>query len=73
MSERWQYQIKTGGIWGIFMIVFNVLFNIKEIPFAEQIATSHFYFRAAAYIGVGIFILGYFTWKSKMKQQNKVK
>ena len=54
MSERWKYQIKTGGIWGVFMTVFNVLFDIKEIPFSEQVATPNFYIRAAVYIFVGI-------------------
>ncbi|MFV8357877.1 hypothetical protein ACNQGB_17040 [Flavobacterium sp. XS1P32] len=69
MSERWKYQIKMGGIWGVFMTVFNVLFNIKEIPFSVQVATLNFYIRAAAFILIGIFVLGYFTWKSKVKQQ----
>nr|WP_309757303.1 hypothetical protein [Flavobacterium sp.] len=68
MSERWKYQIKMGGIWGVFMTVFNVLFNIKEIPFSVQVATLNFYIRAATFILIGIFVLGYFTWKSKQKQ-----
>ncbi|MBG6110907.1 putative membrane protein [Flavobacterium sp. CG_9.10] len=71
MSERWKYQIKMGGIWGVFMTVFNVLFEIKEIPFLEQVSKPSFYIRAAAYIVVGIFVLGYFTWKAKLKQQNQ--
>jgi hypothetical protein len=69
MSERWKYQIKTGGVWGVFMTIFNVLFDIKEIPFSEQAATANFYIRATAYILVGIFVLGYFTWKSRVKQE----
>lgn len=68
MSERWKYQIKMGGIWGVFMTVFNVLFNIKEIPFSVQVATLNFYIRATTFILIGIFVLGYFTWKSKQKQ-----
>ena len=68
MNERWKYQIKMGGIWGVFMTVFNVLFDIKETPFAAQVATPTFYFKSIAYILVGIFVLGYFTWKSKQKQ-----
>jgi len=71
MSERWKYQIKMGGIWGVFMTVFNVLFDIKEIPFSEQITSTLFYIRAVAYIIVGIFVLGYFTWKSNVKRQNR--
>ena len=71
MSERWKYQITMGSIWGVFMTVFNVLFDIKEIPFSEQVATPNFYFRAVAYILVVVFVLGYFTWKSKVKQQSR--
>ena len=70
MSERWKYQIKTGGIWGVFMTVFMILFEIKQIPLLEQISKPEFYIRALAYIVIGIFALGYFTWKSKIKRQN---
>lgn len=68
MSERWKYQIKMGGIWGLFMTVFNVLFDIKDTPLAAQLAAPAFYLKALAYILVGIFVLGYYTWKSKQKQ-----
>jgi hypothetical protein len=70
MSERWKYQIKTGGIWGVFMTVFMILFEIKQVPLLEQISKPEFYIRALAYIVIGIFALGYFTWKSKIKRQN---
>lgn len=68
MSERWKYQIKMGSIWGLFMTVFNVLFDIKDISLAAQVAAPAFYLKAVAYILVGIFVLGYYTWKSKQKQ-----
>ena len=71
MSERWKYQIKTGGAWGVFMSVFMILFDIKNISIAEQLSKPDFYIRAVAYIVLGIFVLGYFTWKSKMKQQSR--
>ena len=71
MSERWKYQIKMGGIWGVFMSVFMILFDIKTISVAEQLSQPSFYIRAVGYIVLGIFVLGYFTWKSKMKQQNR--
>ncbi len=71
MSERWKYQIKTGGIWGLFMSVFMLLFDIKTVTFVQQLSQPSFYIRAVAYILLGIFVLGYFTWKSKIKQQNR--
>lgn len=70
MSERWKYQIKNGVTWGVFMTVFMILFDIKQVPFEEQISKPEFYFRALAYIAIGIFVLGYFTWKSKNKKEN---
>ena len=67
MSERWKYQIKTGLLWGVFMSVFNMLFEIQEYPIKEQIAKPNFYYRAIIFITVGVFILGYFNWKSIKK------
>jgi hypothetical protein len=52
------------------MSVFMILFNLKEASFSEQISKPEFFIRAAAYIVIGIFVLGYFTWKSKNKREN---
>lgn len=67
MSERWKYQIKIGLFWGIFMSVFNMLFELQEHPIKEQISEPKFYFRAITFIVVGVFVLGYFNWKSTKK------
>jgi cadmium resistance protein CadD (predicted permease) len=69
MSERWKYQIKTGGLWGVFMVVFMTLFEISEKPLTQQLQSGEFYFRAVVYIVLGIFILGYFNWKAKIKRE----
>ena len=71
MTERWKYQIKTGGFWGIFMTVFNILFELKQFSFLEQISKPTFYIRLVVYIIVGIFVLGYFNWKAKLKKDGK--
>lgn len=68
MSERWKYQIKIGGFWGIFMSFFNVLFEMQEKPISVQLTSAGFYVRATIFILVGIFIFGYFNWKSIQKQ-----
>ena len=70
MSERWRYQVKTGGFWGIFMTLFNVLFELKEKPFSTQISNPNLYLRAFFYLVTGIFLLGYFNWKQKEKREN---
>lgn len=68
MNERWQYRLKTGGIWGVFMVVFTILFDLKEKPLTEQFSNSNFYLRSVIYIGIGIFVLGYFNWRAKNKE-----
>ena len=69
MNDRWKYQIKTGGFWGIFMTAFNVLFEIKEKSVSEQFTSAPFYIRLVGFTLVGIFVLGYFNWKAKQKQE----
>jgi len=71
MNERWKYQIKTGGFWGIFMTVFNVLFELKQVSFLEQISKPTFYIRLVILVILGIFVLGYFNWKAKLKKEGK--
>lgn len=71
MSERWKYQIKSGGFWGLFMIGFTTIFGLKEMSFMQQISTPNFYIRVAGYLVLGIFVLGYINWRAKVKNENK--
>ena len=71
MSERWKYQLKKGLPWGIFMTAFMIFFEIKQVSFLEQISKPFFYFKAISYIALGIFVLGYSSWKSKIRRLNK--
>jgi hypothetical protein len=73
MSERWKYQLKMGGFWGVFMVVFMTLFELNEKPVMQQLADRNFYIRAVSYIVIGIFVLGYFSWKEKVKRENSAK
>lgn len=70
MSERWKYQLKMGGFWGIFMVVFMLFFEIKEKTISQQLSETNFYTRVASYLVIGIFVLGYFSWKEKVKREN---
>lgn len=70
MNERWKYQLKTGGFWGIFMTIFNVLFEINEKSINEQFTSKNFYLRLVVYTLVGVFLLGYVNWKAKEKREN---
>lgn len=69
MSERWKYQIKIGCFWGIFMMIFSLLFDIKEKTIIEQISSLKFYFGVVVYILIGIFFLGYMSWREKVKKE----
>jgi hypothetical protein len=71
MSERWKYQLKMGGFWGVFMVIFMTLFELKEKTISQQLSDANFYVRAVSYIVIGIFVLGYFSWKEKIKRENK--
>jgi hypothetical protein len=73
MSERWKYQLKMGGFWGVFMVVFMTLFELQEKTISQQLSENNFYVRAVSYIVIGIFVLGYFSWKEKVKRENSDK
>ena len=70
MSERWKFQLKVGIFCGLFMIIAMTLFEWKEKPIMTELASPKFYLKFAIYLAVGIFGLGYFNWKQKVKQQN---
>jgi hypothetical protein len=70
MSERWKYQLKMGGFWGLFMSFFNLLFELQEKPINIQLSSANFYIRAAGFLAIGIFFLGYMGWKEKIKRQS---
>ena len=53
MSERWKYQLKTGGIWGVFMVVFTTLFDLNDKSLIAQLSSLNFYIRNIIYIGIG--------------------
>ena len=73
MTERWKYQIKTGLFWGMFMTLFNVLFEIQKKSFPQQITSPNFYIRLAVFTFFGLFVIGYFSWKEKRKAKENTK
>jgi len=71
MSERWKYQLKVGLPWGIFMSIVMVFFGVSDKPFMEQIQSGFFYFQMACFLIVGVFVLGYSSWKSKIRREGR--
>jgi hypothetical protein len=68
MNKRWKYQIMTGGFWAIFMIVLSTFF-VENTPFQEQMKTQLFWIKFFSYFAFGIFVLGYVSWKAKLKRE----
>jgi len=71
MSERWKFQIRMGGMWGIFMTVFMTWYETKEHPLTEQLSSAQLYIRMVAFLAVGIFGLGYYGWKNRKSEVGK--
>lgn len=67
MSERWQYQIKTGLFYGILASILLTLFELVEKSFSDAFLTYTFMLRVVVLILAGIFLVGYSNWKSKEK------
>lgn len=67
MNYRWKHQLKTGLIWGSVMCVIMTLFDLRENSFYKQISSFAYYLRYLGYILIGIFFIGYFSWKEKVK------
>ena len=65
MSERWKTALNFGLIWGILMSLFTLLVDLQEKTFHEIITSNLFWVRAAGYTVLGIFPVGYFSYRKK--------
>ena len=65
MSERWKYQIKTGGIWGMILSLCLCVFDLFEMTFEDAFLSKKNLLRTLYLVLVGIFIVGYLNWKKK--------
>ncbi len=72
MSERWKHQLKMGLAWGFIMCLFSTLFDLREHSIEEQLQTWTVAIRFGIHSLVGIFFMGYVSWKSQQKR-NAVK
>ena len=73
MTDRWKYQIKTGGLWGFATATLLSLINLTEVTFEEEFLTKRYLIKLMFFLITGIFIVGYLSWKKKIKEKNKVK
>ena len=70
MSERWKYQIRTGGVWGLIMALAMSIFDLTDMSFEDAFLSKKNIFRLLYFLLVGTFIIGYYRWNKKAKQEN---
>jgi hypothetical protein len=69
MSERWNYQIKTGLPFGIIMPIVLTSFEWYGTSFTEAFLSKKFLVYLLVFLFVGVFIIGYSNWREKKKNQ----
>jgi purine-cytosine permease-like protein len=69
MSERWKYRLKTGFIWGISFSVILQVFDLFQMSFSQAFLSKRNLLRMLFFVLTGIFIVSYFFWKRKIKEE----
>lgn len=64
MSKRWQHQIFIGLFFTLFMTFGFALLEIYNTSLKEVLLSKTIYIRFFTFLTFGIFILGYFSWKT---------
>ena len=66
MSERWQFQIKNGGVWGLIVSFSIAIIDLFEMSFEDAFLSQEKLLRTLYFVLAGIFIVGYSNWKKKI-------
>lgn len=69
MNERWKFQIKNGGIWGLIVYSCIAIIDVFEMSFEDAFLTQEKLLRTLYFVLAGIFIVGYSNWKKKIKRE----
>jgi hypothetical protein len=67
MSARWKHQLRFGLLWGTVMAILMTTFYAWENENWNLFLTWNFLLRLAIFNAVGVFIVGYFSWKDTEK------
>jgi multisubunit Na+/H+ antiporter MnhB subunit len=65
MNERWKHQTKSGLTWAIVTLLMLTAFDYKNNTWEK------FLYRSIVFTIIGVFFLGYLSWKRKVKTNNK--
>ena len=66
MSERWQFQIKNGGVWGLIVSFSIAIIDLFEMSFEDAFLSQEKLLRTLYFVLAGIFIVGYSSWNKKI-------
>jgi hypothetical protein len=67
MNERWTYQIKKGLPFGIIMPIIITGIESYDTSYTEAFLSKNFLIELVLFLFVGIFIVGYSSWREKRK------
>jgi hypothetical protein len=70
MSERWKFQLKNGLIWGFMISVLMATLDTIDMSFEDAFLSRKNLIRIFYFVLTGIFIVGYFSWKKKIKSES---
>jgi len=65
MNERWKHQTKSGLTWAIVTLIILTLFDYNNNTWEK------FMYRSIVFTLIGVFVLGYLSWKRKIKTSTK--
>ena len=65
MNERWKHQTKSGLTWAIVTLMILTLFDYNNNTWGK------FMYRSIVFTLIGVFVLGYLSWKRKIKTSTK--
>ncbi len=65
MNERWKHQTKSGLTWAIVTLIILTLFDYNNNTWGK------FMYRSIVFTLIGVFVLGYLSWKRKIKTSTK--
>lgn len=69
MSKRWKMQIIFGTVWTLVVTATLAIMDLQQQTFSEQLSSPGFWVRFVLTLIIGIFGLGYYQWKQKVKRE----
>ncbi len=62
MNGKWNYQLKFGIFWALFMIFSFIMIHIEEVSLISQLKDIKFWIYAVLFFVFGIFVMANLSW-----------